>query len=724
MNDLNWYRQNQQTIRADCYSGLMDRLSTDPDISLKDIGSKVTILPSTMPESPRYIKAKMQDAMTIVRKRGKPEYFITFTCNPKWPDILDLLEPGQGPEHRHDLTARVFKRKLDELLDDLITKHVLGIDVAHCYVIEFQKRGLPHAHILLIIRYKDRIHSVEDVDSVVQAFVPNKVDDEKLHELVLQHMVHNRCTGNPRDVCYSKEKNCCSKAFPKDFREETCFAPDGSYPFYRRPTGPPLPDTDIDNRWVVPYNPYLLKKYGAHINIEICGSIKSVFYLYKYVYKGPDRADVAITRQSTRYEDNPAPSGRPRVRGELVDEITEFHSARWIGSAEAVWKMFSFGMGTMKPHVERLQIHLPDQQRVLFQPADNQAVAEAAKQKLIDNDKLRRTTLTEYFNMNRIAKEALDRNEPLPFKKSNGRPLEVMKNPLDYLYADFPEHFTWMKGKKRWKVREKGEALGRMNFISPKTKDLYYCRLLLCHRKGATSFKDLRTVDGALIEWKEACIELGLTENDRHTDEVLDEGRYIQEGYGLRTLFVMVLLELQPTDALTLWNKYKEFMSSDCIRILQRDIPGLLIPDGEQDDYAHQYALYLIDGKLEYVSTPERTEDLARYHLPIPTINFDGMSDIPNRLLREEMSYNITPDEAELAWNKLNPDQRIAADQIMAAIALNDDNEYGAPGSLFFLNGAGGTGKTMVQNTVMQKLRSEQKVALAVALSGIAATLL
>lgn len=94
MNDLNWYRQNQQTIRADCYSGLMDRLSTDPDVSLKDIGSKVTILPSTMPGSPRYMKAKMQDAMTIVRKRGKPEYFITFTCNPKWPDILDLLEAG------------------------------------------------------------------------------------------------------------------------------------------------------------------------------------------------------------------------------------------------------------------------------------------------------------------------------------------------------------------------------------------------------------------------------------------------------------------------------------------------------------------------------------------------------------------------------------------------------------------------------------------------------
>lgn len=158
------------------------------------------------------------------------------------------------------------------------------------------------------------------------------------------------------------------------------------------------------------------------------------------------------------------------------------------------------------------------------------------------------------------------------------------------------------------------------------------------------------------MEWKEACVELGLTENDKYTDKVLEEGSHMQGGYGLRSLFIIVLLELQPTDALALWNKYKEFISSDCIYILQRDFPTLQIPDGEQDLYAEQYALYLINSQLEHASTPKCIEDLARHNLPIPTINFDGMSDIPNRLLREETSYNITPDEAELAWNKLNPD--------------------------------------------------------------------
>ena len=49
---------------------------------------------------------------------------------------------------------------------------------------------------------------------------------------------------------------------------------------------------DLDNRCVVPYNPYLTVKYNAHINVEIFTTVMAVKYLYKYVYKGPDRVIV------------------------------------------------------------------------------------------------------------------------------------------------------------------------------------------------------------------------------------------------------------------------------------------------------------------------------------------------------------------------------------------------------------------------------------------------
>ena len=50
----------------------------------------------------------------------------------------------------------------------------------------------------------------------------------------------------------------------------------------------------LDNRWVVPYNPYLSRKYRVYINIEIYITIKAVKYIYKYIYKGPDKVTLEI----------------------------------------------------------------------------------------------------------------------------------------------------------------------------------------------------------------------------------------------------------------------------------------------------------------------------------------------------------------------------------------------------------------------------------------------
>ena len=67
------------------------------------------------------------------------------------------------------------------------------------------------------------------------------------------------------------------------------------YPLYRRRDNSRTVEVagmKLDNRWVVPYNPYLLLKYNAHINVEICSTVSAVKYLYKYVYKGHDRVSV------------------------------------------------------------------------------------------------------------------------------------------------------------------------------------------------------------------------------------------------------------------------------------------------------------------------------------------------------------------------------------------------------------------------------------------------
>jgi hypothetical protein len=107
------------------------------DLSL--IGRRV-ILPSSFVGSARYMSQLYQDAISIVRKFGKPDLFVTFTCNPLWPEIQRELLFGQTAADRPDLCVRVFDKKLNVLMNDLTKNRILGKVIAHIHVVEFQKR--------------------------------------------------------------------------------------------------------------------------------------------------------------------------------------------------------------------------------------------------------------------------------------------------------------------------------------------------------------------------------------------------------------------------------------------------------------------------------------------------------------------------------------------------------------------------------------------------------
>ncbi|XP_061377227.1 uncharacterized protein LOC133318861 [Danaus plexippus] len=110
---LAFIRFNQAKLRSEDYIHLRDAIHSDGDV--QSIG-RLTILPSSYIGSPRHMHEYAQDAMTYVRNYGTPDLFITFTCNPKWTEIERELEPGQKPQDRHDIIARVFQQKLKEQL--------------------------------------------------------------------------------------------------------------------------------------------------------------------------------------------------------------------------------------------------------------------------------------------------------------------------------------------------------------------------------------------------------------------------------------------------------------------------------------------------------------------------------------------------------------------------------------------------------------------------------
>ena len=168
--------------------------------------------------------------------------------------------------------------KLEAILEDILKNHIFGIVKAHMYVIEFQKRGLPHAHILIILDDNSKPRNSDDYDNIVKAEIPDKTLYPQAFEKVTKSMIHGPCgILNPKSPCM--EDGRCSKNYPKDFNDFTTENSDG-YPIYRRRENTTFEKSikknisiTIENRWVIPYNLYLVTKYDCHINVEICSSV-------------------------------------------------------------------------------------------------------------------------------------------------------------------------------------------------------------------------------------------------------------------------------------------------------------------------------------------------------------------------------------------------------------------------------------------------------------------
>ncbi|XP_065684594.1 uncharacterized protein LOC136096905 [Hydra vulgaris] len=301
---LAFIRNNQNKLRSEQYDALhehVNNIANDRNIR----PGRVVVLPSSYVGSPRALRENFEDAIAIIKKYGKPDLFITFTCNPKWSELTENLYPGQTANDKPDLVTQVFKLKLNNLLNDIFKHGVLGKVVTHVQVIEFQKRGLPHAHILLHLANDDKLETAQDINNLICAEIPDPIVNRELYDIIKTCTIHGPCgILNPNSPCM--KDGVCSKNYSKEFSANAVAFHNG-YPRYRRFDDGlviSIKGNNVDNRWVVPYNPWLSKKYQTHINVEACMSVKAVKYLYKYIYKGHDCANVLINEQVNHDELN------------------------------------------------------------------------------------------------------------------------------------------------------------------------------------------------------------------------------------------------------------------------------------------------------------------------------------------------------------------------------------------------------------------------------------
>ncbi|XP_019235643.1 PREDICTED: uncharacterized protein LOC109215972 [Nicotiana attenuata] len=417
---------------------------------------KQTFLPSSFIGGPRDMRQRYMDAIALVQHFGKPDLFITMTCNPSWTEIKEHLISTNEAHNRPHLISRVFRAKIEEFKKDILKRNIFGKVAAFMYTVEFQKRGLPHAHFPIILTNEYKLLTPEAYNNIISAEIPDEKAEPDLYSLVLKHMMHGPCGNlNPTNSCM-KKKGYCKFKYPKKFAEQTSKGIE-SYPIYRRRnTGVvvKIRERHLDNSWVVPYNPFLLEKFDCHVNVEICSDIKVVKYPYKYICKGHDKIAFSVHNKDTNTE--------------VIDEIKEYHSARWVSPPEAMWRLYGFSISEMYPSVCPLQLHLKGQQFVSFKSSANIDT-------LVNNSMIKQTMLTQFFEMNRTNTDAEE---------------------LNLLYREFPEHFVWSATEKMWTRQKKQRTIGRVVTCHPTEGERYYLRMLLMNIRGLKSYRDLLTVNG------------------------------------------------------------------------------------------------------------------------------------------------------------------------------------------------------------------------------------
>jgi hypothetical protein len=122
---LHWHKHNQSYIFGGSNSrrgGESDSATTFGENSVDNVEEDVTAMSSesflgqSCHGSRRHLRKLATNAITIVSEHDSPTMFLTMTCNPLWPEIVEALLPGQSAFDRPDICTQVFKHRLDAFL--------------------------------------------------------------------------------------------------------------------------------------------------------------------------------------------------------------------------------------------------------------------------------------------------------------------------------------------------------------------------------------------------------------------------------------------------------------------------------------------------------------------------------------------------------------------------------------------------------------------------------
>lgn len=375
-------------------------------------------------------------------------------------------------------------------------------------------------------------------------------------------------------------------------------------------------------------NQFLLEKFNCPVSVRTCRTGSVLKDPLKKLYKENDLVSLHLRA------DNAA---------------IQFSNARYMTATEAIWRLFEKKISGHSSIVYRLDIHLPQQDATVAKDAN--------------------TSLSAWFELNKID-----------------------QNARQYRYMETALYYVFDKKIGFWKVRVKNaetRVIPRILAISPNDGELYYLRMLLLYVRGAQSFADLRTVDGAIVEtFKEAAVRLNLIEDDDYSERCMTEASLVCVAHQLRQMYALICVFYSPTNPKELFDTYKQSMLADY------ECEALAV--------GVQRALTEIDGVLQ-------VHGMKSTDLELPAVQ---SAPIAVNAVNEAAKAN----EQILT---LNPEQKLFFDEITTSIRYSILEPR-----LFFLDGPAGSGKTYLFNTLICYLRGQRRSVQTFAATDIAASLL
>ncbi|XP_074356767.1 uncharacterized protein LOC141696538 [Apium graveolens] len=224
-------RESDEINNESCIVGLTPRLGgrlfQQGDVDSSNTGKGI-ILSTGYVGSKRYMQQNFQDALAVCRYIGHPDIFLTMTCNSLWDEIQKMMEyvPGCIAPNCPNIISRLFRLKIDQLMVDIKDKKHFGVCIGVMYVVEFQKRGLPHVHMLIWLDADSKKNLKQNVDNFVSAELPDPLLDPVGYAAVKEFMIHGSCgLQNIKSPCMKDLR--CIRHFPKKYCARTTFDDSG-----------------------------------------------------------------------------------------------------------------------------------------------------------------------------------------------------------------------------------------------------------------------------------------------------------------------------------------------------------------------------------------------------------------------------------------------------------------------------------------------------------------